>query len=156
MGLAETEGSAETFLKVVDELRWEVELQVGEEVGGREEQRDSEDSTWVGAGGGIVALEAVRVLWDTGTGRGRTMLLSAMEISSSGRETQATGLGSSDISSSSLWLSTTLSILLPAVATFSASFAFLGIFDPLWIMWVRAGEIPSASLRVNALWGYPL
>ena len=81
--MAETEGSAETFSKAVNELRSEVELQVGEEVGGREEQRDSEDSTWVGAVGGIVALEVVRVLWDTGTGRGRTMLSSAVEISPS-------------------------------------------------------------------------
>ena len=146
MGLAETEESAETFSKAVNEVRWEVEPQVGEEVGGREEQRDSEESTWVGAVGGIVALEAVRVLWDTGTGRGKTMLSSAVEISSAGRETQDTGLGSSDISSSSLWLSTTLSFLSPAVTTFLASFVFIGIFDPLWIMWVRVGEIPSASL----------
>ena len=80
--MAETEGSAETFSKAVNELRSEVELQVGEEVGGREEQRDSEDSAWVGAGG-VVALEVVSVLWDTGTGRGRTMLSSAVEISPS-------------------------------------------------------------------------
>ena len=60
--MTETEGSAETFSKAVNEVRWEVEPQVGEEVGGREEQRDSEDSTWVGAVGGIVAWEAVRVL----------------------------------------------------------------------------------------------
>ena len=79
-------------------------------MGGKEEQGDSEDSTALGLTGGVLW-----VLWDTGTGRGRTML-SLVEISSSKRETQATGLGSSDNSSSSLWLSTN-SFLSTAVTT---------------------------------------
>ena len=73
---------------------------------------------------------------------------SSVEISSSKRETQATGLGSSDNSSSSLWLSSK-SFLSPALTRLAASFVFLGMFDALWIMCVRAGEIPSASLVLD-------
>ena len=75
-------------------------------------------------------------------------MLSPAEISSSKRETQATGLGSSDISSSSLWLST-VSFPSSTVTNLSASFVSLGMFDALWIMCVSAGEILSASLVMN-------
>ena len=77
------------------------------------------------------------------------MLSPAVEISSSKRETQATGLGSSDISSSSLWLST-MSFLSSTVTPFSGSFVFLGMFAALWIMCVSAGEILSASLLLDS------
>lgn len=103
-------------------------------MGGRGEQGDSEDSTGVGAMGGV--------LWETGTGRGRTML-SSVEISSSRKETQETGLGSSaDNSSSSFWISS-VSFLLPTGS--SVSFVFLGMFDALWIMCTSAGEMLDSA-----------
>ena len=124
-------------MELGDKVGWEVGQFVLGEMGGR-------DSTGVGDAGGVVTLEVVRRFRDTGTGRGRARL-----SCSSRRETQATGLGSSDNSSSSesLWLST-MSFL--SLTRLSASFGFLGIFDALWIMCVRAGEICFASLVLLA------